>query len=193
MKIFAILSFSLFLRLAVMGQEFMQSAGVAFSIMNTQISNQYEKYSSTLEFANLTYFPRYIFIESKNTSFSGGIPIGVGLGFASSGAGGSDGVYWGIDLPAVFDYNIGRRSTSNNDSKFGTYFGAGFGYAFTNWSDGSSAQHVNSYGPLIRSGIRFGVGDEQHPDWALSIGISFKYGLEAQNYKTYGISVMIDF
>ena len=193
MKILSILTLSFLLHPAVRGQEFMQSAGVAFSIMNTQITNQYEKYSSTLEFANLTYFPRYIFTESENSSFSGGIPIGLGLGFASSAAGGNDGVYWGLDLPAVFDYNIGRRSTSSNDSKFGTYFGAGFGYTFTNWSDGSSTQHVNSYGPIIRTGIRFGVGDEQHPDWALSIGLSFKYGLEVENYKTYGISVMIDF
>jgi hypothetical protein len=193
MRFFCILVISFLLSAKIQAQKLMQSAGVAFSVMNAQISDQYGSYGSTLEFANLTYFPRYNLAESENNSLSGGIPISVGLGFASSAAGGSDGLYWGLDLPLVFDYNSGRKSTKDNIKKFGLYFGGGFGYTLTNWSDGNSTGHVNSYGPLARAGFRFGVSDEQHPDWAIAIGLSFKYGLETAHYKTYGISVMIDF
>lgn len=173
-------------------QSFMHSAGVNFLIMNAKIDNFSGKYSLTTAFTNLTYFPRYNILETDGSSISIGAPVGAGIGISSGTGSGDASIYWGVDLPAVIDYNIGKKSTLDNDQNFGGYFGGGFGYTLTNWSDGSSTEKINSYGPIIRGGLRFGKFDDDS-DVSICIGLSYKIGLETEKFKTYGIQVLMDF
>jgi hypothetical protein len=170
-------------------QSFMHSAGVNFSIMNAKINNNTGKYSLTTAFTNLTYFPRLNLMEAENSSVSIGAPVGAGIGISQTG---DASLYWGFDLPAVIDYNIGKKSSAENEQGFGGYFGGGFGYTFTNWSDGSSTNKINSYGPILRGGVRFGTFDNS-PNVGICIGLSYKIGLETEKFRTYGIQVLADF
>ena len=70
---------------------------------------------------NLTYFPRLNFIENENSSISIGFPVGIGVGIVSSTSGDDAGFYFAYDLPATLDYNIGVKSTSENENTFGGY------------------------------------------------------------------------
>jgi hypothetical protein len=173
-------------------QRFMQSAGVNFLIMNAKIDNSSGKYSLTNAFTNLTYFPRYNILETDGSSVSIGAPVGAGIGISGGTGSGDASVYWGVDLPAVIHYNIGKKSTPDNDQNFGGYLGGGFGYTLTNWSDGSSTEKINSYGPMVRAGVRFGKFNDDS-DVSICIGLSYKIGLETEKFKTYGIQVLMDF
>jgi hypothetical protein len=169
----------------------MHSAGVNFNIMTYKESSGTYQNNYTILFTNLTWFPRYNLTESDNSSISIGAPLGAGVGIASGLYESS--LYYGFDFPLVLDYNIGFKSSPDNENKPGVYFGTGFGYTLTNWTDGSSTDNLNSYGPLLRGGMRFGAATENHPEWGMTIGLSFKLGLEERKSKTYGIMVLWDF
>ncbi len=189
------IAFSFFLFLAFTGinaQSFMQGAGATVFIMTAKISTPSEKYTATVSFTNLTYFPRFTFGEKERSSLSVGIPIGAGIGFANSSGGGESSIYYGFDLPLVIDFNMGRKSSPDNEDNFGWYIGTGFGYTITSWTDGSSTDKLNSYGPLFRSGIRFG-GGSNHPERATTVGLFFKSGLEKTKFKTFGIAALTEF
>lgn len=173
-------------------QNFMHGAGATISIMTANISTPFQRYTATVSFTNLTYYPRYTLTESDRTSLSIGAPVGAGVGFSTGGGSGDASVYYGFDLPVVIDYNIGRKSTIENEDSFGWYIGTGFGYQYTNWTDGSSTDKLNSYGPLLRAGIRFGSG-ANWPDRATTVGFSFKPGLDKNKFKTFGIAALMEF
>jgi hypothetical protein len=176
-----------------MSQEFMQSAGASVSIMHSHGS--FDGVTESLDFVltDLTYFPRINLVSDNHSSISLGLPVSVGVGFASDYTSNGKGVYWAFDLPLVADYNLGSKSTSANQEKFGGYFGAGFGYTYTNWTfSGSSTPHANSYGPLIRGGFRFGFPGSEISE-GLTVGLFYKLGLEKEKYKTYGFTVLVDF
>ena len=172
-------------------QSFMHSAGLTWNLLNLTTSNTANSNQTTALFTNFTWFPRYILVSGDYNSLTVGMPLGAGIGIASSYYGAS--LYYGFDFPLVLDYNFGMKSTPGNFDKPGGYFGAGFGYTLTNWTDGGSSDHQNSYGPIFRGGIRFGAGERKHPDWGITIGLSYKLGLESAKNKTYGITVLWDF
>ncbi|HEY5407847.1 MAG TPA: hypothetical protein VIJ92_12200, partial [Ginsengibacter sp.] len=140
------------------------------------------------------WFPRYNFIEGENSSVSIGAPVGVGIGLVTNTIGGDAGILFSYDLPVVIDYNIGCKSTVDNDRTFGGYFGAGFGYNKVTIS-GSSYSDFNgaSYGPLIRAGFRFGSANESWNGHALTAGVYYKMGLENDQLHTIGFNVLMDF
>jgi hypothetical protein len=119
-----------------------------------------------------------------------GAPLGAGINLVSDMGGGS-GLSWGIDAPVVLDFNIGNHSSPENVEGMGTYFGIGFGYMHTSYTfDGSSTDHVRSYGPLGRVGIRFTSGANDNTS---SVGLYFKYGLEEERFRSYGFNIVRDF
>ena len=175
-------------------QNFMHGAGVNFFFMANKTAVSPGIYNNNLLFfTNLTYFPKFTLTESENSSVSVGIPLGAGIGLVRDGGGDYGSVYYGFDFPLVIDYNMGCKATAEMDEGFGWYIGAGFGYTLTNWTDGSSTEKSNSYGPLLRSGVRFGLNDDRHPERALTIALFFKPGLEKAKFKTYGIGVITEF
>ena len=76
----------------------------------------------------ITYYPRFNFVENENSSISIGAPVGVGFGLARTTDYSDVGISFSYDLPVALDYNIGCKSTSENEHYFGGYLGMGFGY-----------------------------------------------------------------
>jgi len=181
---------SLLISTASNSQTFMHGLGATVNIMTAKIDNPSEKYTATVSFTNFTYMPRLIFGEKESSSFSLGFPISAGVGFGSDVFGDTH-VYYGGELPLVFDFNKGRKSSPDNEDSFGWYIGTGFSYTLTNWTTGSSTDKLNSYGPLVRFGVRFGGGSNR-PERATTVGLSFKPGLEKTKFKTIGIAVLME-
>lgn len=171
-------------------QTFMHSVGANISVMSGTVKTESSSSSESIMLTHVSYFPRILITEGENNSLSFGLPVGAGVGLATDTYNSGSGVFWSFDVPAVIDYNIGVKSTPENDSRFGGYFGAGFGYTFVNWTyDGKSTSNANSYGPLVRAGMRFGFPSF---DQAVSVGMYYKIGMETSKFKTIGFNVLVD-
>ena len=183
----------------VFAQRFMQSAGGTISVMSSPAPTGGVYSSVTLVLKNLTYYPRFNFVENPNSSISAGIPLSVGFGTFSNSDGDAS-FYYGYDLPLAIDYNIGGGSTKEADGKTGGYVGAGFGYTYTNLSEpsgvyGPDEYKAISYGPIARAGIRFrfSLDNKPKPDFGITVGFFYKAGLEADKFKTGGLNILFDF
>lgn len=174
-------------------QEAMQSIGMTISALTGTIQNQYGSSGFGVEQIDLTYFPRYNFIESDNSSVSIGAPVSMGIGLVAMSINGGGEVAFSYDFPVVLDYNIGFKSTMNNDHTFGIYFGAGFGYNQTAISRNNNLGYNGaSYGPLLRAGVRIGSQKESWEGHGLTIGIFYKKGMEKEKMSTFGFNVLMD-
>lgn len=193
-QFFIVFFFILSASIRISAQSLMHSFGATISVLQGTIHDANGGYESFgLEQTNLTYFPRYNFVENENSSISIGAPIGIGIGLVSNTYGNDAGVLFSYDLPVVIDYNIGCKSTRENDRTFGGYFGAGFGYNKVSIS-GSSYSDFNgsSYGPLFRAGVRFGSANESWHGHAVTVGVFYKMGLEKDRLHTIGFNVLVD-
>lgn len=99
-------------------QTFMHGLGATVNVMTAKINNPSERYTATVSFTNFTYMPRLIFGEKESSSFSLGFPVSAGVGFGSDAFGESH-IYYGGELPLVFDFNKGRKSSPDNEDNFG--------------------------------------------------------------------------
>lgn len=187
MILLSFLSFSIITK--IYAQSFMHGIGANISVLTAKINTPSDQYTFTMAVTHFSYFPRFTLTESENSSVSIGSPLGAGVGFLSSG-GETGGIAWGFELPLAVDYNIGCKSTPDNENTFGGYFGAGFSYLYTGWTDGNETSKANTYGPLARTGVRFASSQS---DWSVTIGLFFKYGLEKEKYKTFGFNIIADF
>lgn len=166
----------------------MHSFGATISILTGTVTGPGSSSDLTMSQTNLTYFPRYNFIENENSSVSIGLPVGIGVGIVTSTFGDDAGISFAYDLPVVVDYNIGCRSTMENDKNFGGYLGVGFGYykvsiSQSQYSDFSGA----TYGPMFRGGLRF-----REYEHAITVGLFFKKGLEKNKLTSFGFNVLYD-
>jgi hypothetical protein len=173
----------------VSAQSFMKGIGANISVLTAKINTPSERYNFAMSIAHFSYFPRWTFSEAENSSVSIGSPLGAGIGLLNGGGGGAEGIAWGADVPIALDYNTGCNATPDNEKTFGVYFGTGIGFMYTGWTDGGRAEKAISYGPLARAGIRF---RSSRSDWAATIGLFFKYGLEKEKYKTFGVNILTD-
>jgi hypothetical protein len=140
---------------------------------------------------NWCYFPRYNFIESKNSSVSIGFPVSAGIGTMFATAAPFLSITYGYDLPAVIDYNIGYGCTKENKKNLGGYVGGGFSYTnvIIPGSKGLDFKGVATYGVLVRAGFRM-----EQRSWhkTTSIGLFYKRGIGAGNLNTSGMNVLYD-
>lgn len=177
------------------GQRLMHAVGGDVSIINksSELVNGYRTNSLTLTQTNACYFPRYNFIENENSSVSVGMPLSIGVGITRSTYGDDAGVSFAYNIPLVVDYNFGCKSTSETESNFGGYVGAGFGYNHFSVS-GSEYSNLSgsSYGPIARAGIRFGSQINSFNGQAITLGLYYKPGLGTDKWKTYGVHVLLD-
>ena len=173
--------------------QIMHGVGLTISVLGGTLHQGAGYESFEIEENNLTYFPRYNFIEAENSSLSIGAPVGAGIGIATNTIGNDAGILFSYDLPMVIDYNIGCKSTAENDKTFGGYFGVGFGYNKVIIT-GSSYSDFNgsSYGPLFRAGFRFGSDKESWKGHGVTAGAYYKKGLEKDKLYTIGFNVLLD-
>lgn len=175
-------------------QQLMHSFGLTLSVLQGTLhygNGGYESFG--VEQNNFTYFPRFNFIENENSSISVGAPIGIGIGIVTNTYGNDAGVIFSYDLPLVIDYNIGCKSTMENDANFGGYFGVGFGYNKVTISESSYSDFDgSSYGPLFRAGFRFGSSKESWNGHGLTAGAYYKIGMGQNNLHTIGFNILYD-
>ena len=177
----------------ITAQRLMHGFGVTISALTGTVTSPGSTSSLALSQTNLTYFPRYNFIENDNSSVSIGFPIGIGIGIAANTNGNDAGIAFAYDLPIVADYNIGCKSTRENDKNFGGYFGVGFGYYKVNISQSQYSDFNGAtYGPMIRGGVRFSSSDESWGGHGLTIGMFYKKGMEKDKLTTIGFNVLYD-
>jgi hypothetical protein len=169
-------------------QKIMHGIGATISILS---GNQV-----LLRQTSFCYLPRFNLIENSNSSLSIGVPIAVGIGIARNTNNSDAGLGFAYDLPVAFDFNIGCKSTIENHKNFGEYFGVGFGYYHVGISNSSYSNfNGTTYGPIIRSGIRFRLARSVDNGFtsAITMGLFYKMGLEAAKINTFGVNVMKDF
>ena len=140
------------------------------------------------------YNPRYNISETESGALSIGVPLTAGLtGSINSRTGGNISII--ADLPVTIDYNFGAGSTDDNESGFGGFIGAGFGYTYSNYTDEfyipgsvnySEQVKGTSYGPLVNGGLRALIGEKTY-----FLRAFYKVGLEKAKFKTFGVSVGI--
>ncbi len=173
-------------------QQLMHSFGLTLSVLQgTLQEGAGSSESFAVEQNNLTYFPRFNFVENENSSISIGAPIGIGIGITTNIYGNDTGVLFSYDLPLVIDYNIGCKSTMENDRNFGGYFGVGFGYNKVTISESSYSDfNGSSYGPLFRAGFRFGSSNERWNGHGLTAGAYYKIGIDKNKLYTIGFNIL---
>jgi hypothetical protein len=174
-------------------QKFMHGYGATISVLTGKVKTSYSTSNYTLQQTNLTYFPRYNFVESENSSISIGVPVGIGIAIASNTNSNDAGIAFAYDLPVVIDYNIGFKSTMDNDKNFGGYLGLGFGYYKVSISQSQYSNFKGAtYGPLFRGGVRIGSSNESWKGHGITVGMFYKKGLEKDKLTTIGFNVLVD-
>jgi len=174
-----------FLGQVAFSQKLMNSFGATISVLKGG--------DVTLAQTSFSYFPRLNIMERENSSISIGAPVAVGIGLARNTYGDDAGISFTYDLPIVVDYNIGCKSTKENERNFGGYFGLGFGYYKVSISQSTYSNFTGAtYGPIFRAGVRFGSSNENWHGHAVTIGLFFKNGLEAAKLKTFGFNILYD-
>lgn len=173
-------------------QSLMHSIGITPSLLFGKTNDGYNN-KFMLSQNCFTYFPRFNFVENENSSISIGAPVGVGFGLAKNTDGTDLGIAFAYDLPVALDYNIGFKSTPENEHYFGGYLGAGFGYykvsvSKSSYSDFSGA----TYGPIARGGVRIGSAKENWRGHGVTVGFFYKKGMEKAKYNTVGCNVLVD-
>lgn len=190
---FLITFWLLFTAIDSQAQSFMHSAGATISLITGKVNEQGSSYSFSMTQTCLAYFPRYTFVENENSSFSIGMPVGIGFGLSNNYADDA-GVYFAYDLPLVVDYNFGNKSTPDNEQNFGGYFGLGFGYYKVSVSQSAFSNYNGAtYGPMARAGVRIGSSREGWNGHGFTVGVFYKKGLEKQQLNTFGFNVFYDF
>lgn len=174
-------------------QSLMHSFGATVTITTDKVSSDYGSSKFSLSQTYLSYFPRYNFIENENSSISIGAPIGVGAGVARYSAVSDAGFFFAYDLPLVVDYNIGCKSSRDNEQTFGGYLGVGFGYSHMSISGSSYADFKgSSYGPIFRGGVRIGSTSALWDGHGITIGLFYKKGLEKDPFNSFGFNLYFD-
>jgi hypothetical protein len=174
-------------------QSLMHSFGANISVITGTTGNQYNSSNYTMSQTMLSYFPRYNFVENDNSSISLGAPLGIGFGIASNSYDEDYGLSFAYDLPLVLDYNIGCKSTPDNEGTFGGYFGAGFGYSSVAVSKSASSDFKGkSIGPIFRGGVRIGSNNEAWGGHAITVGLFYKKGINEGAFQTFGCNVLYD-
>jgi hypothetical protein len=183
-----------FLYLSVSAQKMMHSVGASANL-NTQkvtIPSRYlipeRKIIQTVFYTSGDYFFRYNIKESDINSVCIGVPIAFGFGTANDPNNDEAGLFLGANISMGVFYNNGLKSTRNNENKFGYFVGGGISYGYIGLYYDKKTNNITTYGPMIYSGIRLPVLKQ-----VLSIGLFFRYGLETEKLKTYGLKLMRDF
>lgn len=173
-------------------QQLMHSFGATVSAIFGKVETDYSSYTFAMRQTSFCYFPRLNFIENENSSVSIGFPVAAGFGIATNTDASGAGLYFSYDLPAVLDYNIGAKSTSDNEDSFGGYFGLGFGYYKVGIKNDYSSYNGATYGPIIRGGVRLASASDAWNGHGLTIGLFYKKGIEKQKLNTVGFNILYD-
>ena len=198
MKKISVSVVSLFISSIVFCQTFMHGAGVTVLVGSA-------KGGDVTVAEGLTYSPRFNFLENETLSVSVGIPITVGISAAYSttyyGSGdnyNAGSIGFVVNAPLMINLNMGRGSTKENESRYGYFVGAGFGYHHGDFvtiqSDGyndyNTSKSVNTFGPSANAGFRIGVGSRHRN---IEVRFSYMKGVNEDKPNIFGIGALFNF
>lgn len=190
-KLFALLAILLLASRCLSAQEFMQAFGVKMSVLAGTVSDEGSGSDVAIQVNELSYFPRYNFLEGDDASLSIGFPLGAGIGIARNSDFSDVGILLAYDLPVALDFNFGNKSTLDNGRGFGGYAGIGYGYSKVQISGSSYSDFRGAvYGPLVRAGVRFGSASPAWNGHSLDIGLYLKKGMGSDNLYVGGFNIL---
>jgi hypothetical protein len=175
-------------------QRVMHSVGASVNLITEKVNipARYGGVASTkietLFHGSGDYFFRYNLTETEKSSISIGVPVSIGLGSANDPNNDAAGLYFATDISLGAFYNSGLKSTKENENNFGYFVGGGISYGYIGLYYDKQTFKISTYGPMVYSGVRFPIKNE-----VLSVGLFFRYGLEKEKLKTYGLKLMKDF
>lgn len=174
-------------------QRLMHGVGATVAIIAKKINTPAYKASFSMQQTMVTYFPRYNFLETSNSSFSIGAPLSAGIGIASNSRRDDVGISFAYDLPLALDYNFGCKANSETQSTFGGFVGAGFSYFNVGVSQSRESDFSGvSYGPIARMGIRFRSHKDNWDNKGIMVSFLYKKGMEKDPFTTYASNVIVD-
>jgi hypothetical protein len=196
MKKFSVILGMFFIGNAAFSQSFMHGAGLSIFVATASGGS-----SAVNE--GLTYSPRFNFIEQENLSVSVGIPFSIGVSgsynsnYSSNyGSSTSNTLSLMIDAPVMVNLNMGCGSSKENESRFGYFVGAGFGYHYGTYNLSQAVNEddvttkFSAYGPAGDAGVRFGVGKGSHN---IEVRLQYMKGLNDAKANIFGVGSLFNF
>lgn len=185
---------------ASQAQHFTHGLGVGIFVEDAKMSDAKASFT-------LTYSPRFSFAEAEKTSLSIGIPLNVGFS-GSYTAGYSD--YYGyyeddnlgymINIPLMFNFNIGAGSVRGCQDRMGFFIGAGYAYHISSVYgpvvDENGYEHFDSNtesstGLAANIGLRIGVGYKKKRN--IEIRTSYMKGATSYKPHVFGANCLFNF
>lgn len=180
-------------------QRFIHGAGVGIFVEDAKMIDAKASFS-------FTYSPRLSFAETENTSVSIGIPLNVGFS-GSYNAAYSNGYYYEdntlgymINVPLMFNFNIGAGSALGCKDRMGFFIGAGYAYhvgsVFETLYDVNGYEYTDSHtrsstGPAANIGLRIGVGYKKKRN--IEIRTSYMRGVTSYKPHVFGANCLFNF
>jgi len=199
MKKFTLSVLIMMIVVSVSAQGFMHSVGYGyyFGMGKMVTEDDYgilTTYTPTLSFNSGVYYPRYNLLDSRDNNLSIGSPIALGFSFYASTSSGTS-TSFGLDLPAMIDFNFGHASTERSKAGFGGFVGAGFGYTFSYYSYsayyGNVSDKCSSLGPVFHAGVRFPLSIKRN-DLSYTLRFMYKKGLDEYKFNIYSLGVLVN-
>ena len=154
-------------------------------------------------YGGVTYSPRFNFIETESMSVSVGVPLTLGFSGSYSYSNYNGDVYeesdfgFMINAPLMINLNGGAGSTKENESRFGYFFGGGFGYHYGKYN---LSEIIDPYeetspaggtvGPAANAGFRIAVGSHMKN---IEGRFSYMKGITNAKPHVFGMAVLFNF
>ncbi|MCF6407174.1 hypothetical protein L3C95_30035 [Chitinophaga filiformis] len=181
-------------------QHFTHGLGVGIFVEDASITDTKASFT-------FSYSPRFSFAETDKTSLSIGIPLNVGFSGSYNGVYTSDGYYedntlgYMINVPVMFNFNIGAGSAKGCKDRMGFFIGAGYAYhvgsVFEQVRDDeygyvyTDSNTKSSTGLAANIGLRIGVGYKKKHN--IEIRTSYMKGLTSYKPNVFGANCLFNF
>ncbi len=152
----------------------------------------------------LTYSPRLNIVDRENMSVSAGVPLSFGFGsdynlnYENGSADVSNTTTFVVNVPLMFNINLGAGATKSATKRVGFFAGAGFAYQYGSYASQYYDYDNNEYlkfntetlGPAANIGMRFAVGKKQKN---IEGRFSYMGSITAYKISAIGIAALFNF
>ena len=146
--------------------------------------------SGTTLLPSITVGPGVKFLQAQDFSIALDVPVTAGWNF-------KHGTYFGIDVPAMINFQFGSAAGNNENAKFGIIAGAGAGYTnFANYHEitttpiltTSITAHTEFWGYRLKLGASFKPDAES--SFVPSVVLNFGKSINGNGGYVFGISLL---
>ncbi|SHN23642.1 PorT family protein [Chitinophaga sp. CF418] len=180
-------------------QRFIHGAGVGIFVEDAKMTDAKGSFT-------LTYSPRLSFAETENTSLSIGIPLNIGFSGSYNAVYTSNDYYeentlgYMINVPLMFNFNIGAGSAQGCKDRMGFFIGAGYAYHIGSVDEilhdeygyeYTDSKTESSTGLAANIGLRIGVGYKKKRN--IEIRTSYMRGMTSYKPHVFGVNCLFNF